>query len=181
MSADDLARFHRGDLSFFDRLVRELSPRLLCLLRAFAPDPDDAADLLQDTWTRAFEQRHSFRGDGSLLGWLAAIGRNLALARRRRSGLAPRVPIDATICSAALRAAGASPFDEAAAEERRRKLREAVLELPDRQRDVIILRVLEDRTTRETAESLGCAEGTVKATLNRALRKLEARLHEWKP
>lgn len=46
MSADDLARFHRGDLSFFDRLVRELSPRLLCLLRAFARDPDDAAGLL---------------------------------------------------------------------------------------------------------------------------------------
>jgi RNA polymerase sigma-70 factor (ECF subfamily) len=150
MTPDELARFHDGDLLLFDRLVRDLSPRLLALLRTYANDPDDGADLLQDTWLRAFERRRDFRGAGSLLGWLLVIGRNFALARRRRAQLAPMVPADDGLL-ASLRDAGPDPLAGAAAAEHRRLLREAVLALPQLQHDVVLLRVLEDRTTRETA------------------------------
>jgi RNA polymerase sigma factor (sigma-70 family) len=53
------------------------------------------------------------------------------------------------------------------------------MELPDRERDVVILRMLEGRSTREAAEALGCAEGTVKATLSHALKKLHSSMEIW--
>jgi RNA polymerase sigma factor (sigma-70 family) len=57
-------------------------------------------------------------------------------------------------------------------------LRNAVLGLPERQRDVVLLRLVEGMSTAETAQLLACAEGTVKATLHRATRKLQTLLKE---
>jgi RNA polymerase sigma-70 factor (ECF subfamily) len=57
---------------------------------------------------------------------------------------------------------------------------EAVAQLPARQRDTVVLRILEARTTRETAELMGCAEGTVKASLHQALQNLNPVLRSWR-
>ena len=58
-------------------------------------------------------------------------------------------------------------------ERRRRRVHEAVMELPERQREVVLLRVFEELSTRETAERMDCAEGTVKATLSHAVANLK--------
>ena len=55
----------------------------------------------------------------------------------------------------------------------------ALMELPERERDVVVLRMLYQRSTREAAEALGCAEGTVKAALHHALKKLQNSMEAW--
>ena len=63
----------------------------------------------------------------------------------------------------------------------RRDLNAAIMQLPDRERDVVILRLLDQRSTVETAAALGCAEGTVKAALHHAVGKLRTSIKEWAP
>lgn len=170
--AFEVARFHAGDERLFHQLVRAYSPRLLPLLRPYARDTADAHDLLQDVWLRAFTKRHHFRGDGSLLGWLMAIARTTGLAHARKHGRVVEVESSA----AAAIAVDADDDTRIDREAQRAQLRAAVAALPDRQRDVVVLRILEGKSITESARLLNCAEGTVKAALHQALRKLQERL-----
>ncbi len=69
-----------GSEHIFRRLVDAYSPRLLAVIRPFAADTDDAHDLLQETWRRAYVKRRTFSGTGSLLGWLYAVCRSVCLS-----------------------------------------------------------------------------------------------------
>ena len=174
MTLVDQRAFQRGDPLAFREAVRSLSPRLLALIRRFASSEDEARDLLQITWMKAYRSRRSFSGTGSLAGWLMSTARNVARDHVRGTRPAPCPPAATT---------SAEPGPEQLAERAamRRDITNALLDLGERQRDVIVLRLLEGRTVRETAAALGCAQGTVKATLHQALRKLEPLLEEWKP
>ncbi len=172
----EIQKFHAGDERLFRHLVEELSPRLLAVTRSFSRDLDEAHDLLQETWQRAYVKRKSFRGDGSLFAWLYAVCRNVCLAdlgrRRARGRLSEEFdPLEAT--------APSNPAMTAERGQLSRFVHRAVMDLPERERAVVILRLLEGLTTRETAAALGCAEGTVKAALHHALKKLEATMEAW--
>jgi RNA polymerase sigma-70 factor (ECF subfamily) len=171
--AFDLDGFHAGDDSLFEQLVHVYSPRLLPVLCRYAPDDQTAHDLLQEVWLRAFQKRRTFSGRGSLLGWLLAICRTVGLAAVDRR--AREVVIAADLTEANAPAMAGEYSDE------RELLRAAIAALPDRQRDVVLLRVVEGRSTTETARILQCAEGTVKATLHQAIRKLHDMLKEKVP
>ena len=67
MNMEALARFRAGEERTFQRIVEEYSPRLLGIIRPFAHDLDEAHDLLQEAWLRAYDKRRTFRGSGSLL------------------------------------------------------------------------------------------------------------------
>jgi RNA polymerase sigma-70 factor (ECF subfamily) len=165
----DLDRFHDGDEVVFAELVRVYSPRLRPFLRRYEGSNADANDLLQEVWLRAYRKRRTFAGRGSFFGWLLMVTRTVGLAavgKRAREGLMQEVPAELAL----ERDPEASTLTDA--------VRSAVLELPERQRDVVLLRLIEDRTTAETAALLHCAEGTVKATLHHAIRKLQALLKE---
>lgn len=174
MTELDPAAFRRGDPAVFGEAVHSFSPRLLALLLRYASSESDARDLLQTTWMKAFRQRRSFLGRGSLLGWLMTIARNVA-----RDALRAHVPGRETPLSGETRAEETGPDGLAERAALGRDITEALFELGDRQREVVVLRLLEGRSVRETAKVLGCAEGTVKATLHQALRKMETRLQEW--
>ncbi|MFQ5890586.1 MAG: RNA polymerase sigma factor, partial [Gemmatimonadota bacterium] len=75
----ELAGFHSGDGELFRRLVEQHSPRLLAIARSFAADVEEAHDLVQETWRRAFEKRRTYRGSGTLSGWLYAVCRSVCL------------------------------------------------------------------------------------------------------
>jgi RNA polymerase sigma-70 factor, ECF subfamily len=164
--AFDLDRFHGGDNGLFAHLVRLYSPRLVPVLRRYARDDQAAEDLLQEVWLRAFEKRRTFAGRG----WLLMVCRTVGLAAvhsRARDAL-----------TGAELAEAEAPVSAGEYEDERELLRAAILALPDRQRDVVLLRVIEDRSIAETARMLRCAEGTVKATLHQAIRKLHNVLKE---
>ena len=176
--AEAVARARTGDLDAYEALVTRytaLAHRTAVLLGA----GDDAEDVVQEAFVKAFHKLGHFRGDAPLRPWLLAIvaneTRNLHRLRRRRAGLVLR---------AASRADGPSdpaagpdlPADAAVATDRREKLLAAVRELGTRDRDVLICRFFLDLSEAETAQTLGWALGTVKSRQSRALTKLRQRL-----
>jgi RNA polymerase sigma-70 factor, ECF subfamily len=172
----DIDRLHAGDEQLFSELVRSYSPRLLPHLYRYAqPGSNDATDLLQEVWLRAFQKRRGFDGRGSLFGWLLTICRTVGMAAVARQR--PTTPV-----SSVEELAYAHDM-EPALEQRReyQRVRTAVDALPPRQREVVLLRITEERSTAETAQILGVAEGTVKASLHAAIHKLQELLREKVP
>ncbi len=161
--------FHAGDEEVFRELVTTHSPRLLPLIRSFARDEDEAMDLLQETWTRAFAKRTSYDGRGSLFGWLLSVARSVCLSAQRKHR--PTVLVghhdghDAE-----------TPLTELERRDSADRVRLALMSLTERQRAAVVLRMLEGMSTKQAAEHMGCAEGTVKATLHQALRLLKGAL-----
>lgn len=175
MTDDEVSRFHAGDERLFGQLVSEHSPRLLGAALRLTRDRAAADDLVHDAWVRAYEARRSFAGHGSVLGWLVAVLRTVHLATVRTearhvrravayAGLARRdVDVDETADAL---------VEGLDADDRHARVIHALAQLGDRQRDVVTLRVLEGLGTAATADRLGIAEGTVKATLAQALNRL---------
>lgn len=148
--------------------MRAYSPRLRPHLRRYAGVAADASDLLQEIWLRAYRKRHTFEGRGSFFGWLLMVSRTVGMAAVTRR---QREPVTHDLTELAVES-------DPDAGILRDTLRHAVLSLPERQRDVVLLRVVEGMSTAETAQLLHCAEGTVKATLHHAIRKLQELLRE---
>ncbi len=172
----DIARFRTGNHLVFRTIVERYSPRLLALVRSFVDDGDEAHDLLQDVWRRAYIKRRTFAGTGTLLGWLLTIARTVGLANVERRKSRARFDPDPSLH---MGSSGPDPSHIAEQRELAHSIRRALLGLADREREVVILRMLEQRTTRESAALLDCAEGTVKASLHSALKKLRAPLEVW--
>lgn len=150
-------------------LIREETPRLLGVLRSFTEQDEDVEDLLQQLWIIAVTHAHKRNARMPLGAWLHRVALNLGRsyfrrAKRRRwlrlrwAADLPKTTVDPPALSA-----------ESA---RRTRLWKAIAALPSLQRDVILLRLVEELNTREVAERLGRAEGTVNASLHRALKSL---------
>ncbi len=171
MTPDELVRFRSGDADLFRRLVECETPRLLGYALRLTRHAEDARELTQEAWVRAFERRSSFSGSGSLYGWLMAIAHSLfhdgLRAQRRESRMTEAVAFEEATRQ------WDSPADWPIVDTR---IADAVGGLPPQQREVVILRVLDGLSTRDTAHRLGIAEGTVKATLHAALGKLRSAL-----
>ena len=172
----DLERFHAGDELLFTNLVRLYSPRLLPYLRRYAGGNTDANDLLQEVWLRAYRKRETFLARGSFFGWMLTVSRTVGMAalnKRRRNRVTERLPEIPV----------ADDPDKGLSGDRLSGLlndavREVILALPERQREVVMLRLIVGLSTAETAKLLRCAEGTVKATLHQVTRKLQDLLRE---
>lgn len=176
MTPSELDAFRRGDRALFRRLVDEHSPRLLAVASSYTGSLDEAHDAVQEVWIRAFQRRHQLHSAGALVGWLLTTCANVCRSEARRADTRSRHVADAQ----GSRPSGPPPPNEPAERAAlRADIAEAVAALPERQRDTVVLRILEDRSTRETAELLGCAEGTVKAALHHALKKLNPLLRSW--
>jgi RNA polymerase sigma-70 factor, ECF subfamily len=169
----ELEAFWRGDARLFRRIVEAASPRLLGSVRPYVRDLDEARDLVQETWHRAFLRRKDFRGDGSLVGWLLAIARNVARAH-------VRAPASRFESRTEIGESPGNPESDLEVLELRRALLNAVDELPERERETLVHRLVLELSTRETAARLGCAEGTVKAALSHAVVKLREAMKEWR-
>ena len=159
----------------FAALVRAHTPQLLSVARAFAAGADEAEDLLQETWLVAHRD-FSRRPPGAPVGaWLHVILLNVGRARWRRRRRRERL--------LAFWGGAARPHDGTNAPDvgdalLRARLWRDVAELPELQRRVLLHRVVDELSTAETAAALGRAEGTVKASLHRALAMLRSR---WRP
>jgi RNA polymerase sigma-70 factor (ECF subfamily) len=151
--------------------IREHTPRLLAVARGFASGETEAEDILQEVWWRA-ARRACDRAPGVPLGaWLVAVTLNVGRDHRRRSERRRRLFLlwggEGQVAPPP-----ADPIHEGS------RLWSVVGSLPRLQREVVILRVIEELSTEATATMLGRAEGTVKASLSRAMEKLRKELGE---
>jgi RNA polymerase sigma-70 factor (ECF subfamily) len=155
-------------------LMLEYTGRLLPVARSFADGVTEAEDILQDVWIKVSETLHERSPDAPLGAWLYRITLNVGLSHRRRrerrrglregkTGWWDR-ELDET----------KAPSIEG--EQARSLLWKAVAELPDLQKKVLLMRVVDGMSTSEVADALGRAEGTVKTSLHRSLGKLRKKL-----
>jgi RNA polymerase sigma-70 factor (ECF subfamily) len=181
-----LERLRRGDAAAFERVVAEHSGDVYALLYRLTTDPEEARDLTQETFLRAFQSIGRFRGDANLKTWIYRIAVNQARNRWRwwrRRKRDVTVSLDATgerdeqPLSAILRDDDAiDPEQETLARERESHLREALLELKRPFREAVILRDVEGFSYEEIAETLELSIGTVKSRLSRGRFQLRRKL-----
>jgi len=175
----------RGDRMAFGAITQRCNQRLFRIARSVVGDDNEAEDVLQEAYLRAFAAMAGFRGEASLFTWLTRITLNEARGRlrKRRPSVALEALEAAQESGAALVAfprsiRGLSPEREAARSETRRLMEAAIDELPEAFRLVFILREIEDCTVEETAGQLGLRPETVKTRLFRARKLLRRALSE---
>lgn len=175
-------RLRAGDDRAFEELVISLTPKLLATARRFLQDESDACDALQDAFLSAFRAMHSFAGESKLSTWLHRITVNACLMKLRARQRRSERSIDDLL--PAFRADGHSATperewhmpSEVLSPEMRRRLVDAVDELPDAYRTVLMLRDVEGLDTAETAAALGVSENAIKMRLHRARQALKTLL-----
>ena len=163
-----------GDESCYATLVGRYRDYVYTIAVRIVGNDDDAEDVAQEAFVRAYRALPRFRGDSKFSSWLYRITTNRALTHlKRRNRRGDTVDIDAGphIEARAVddgRAEETSPELHVRDEEFRRAVRAAVTELPEQYRVVVTLFYLEERSYKEVAATLGIPMGTLKTHLHRA-------------
>lgn len=170
-----------GDRAARAALLRGLQdPWYRVCLGLLGGDPDRAREAAQETAVRFLRDLHRFRGESQLRTWSIGIAINVAREMRRARAGEVALPDGEVLAGSAPAGRGpaAPPPPDAAAEasERRDLLRSTLADLPERQREAVVLRFFEELSVEETAAAMGCAAGTVKATVHQALKALRQKL-----
>jgi len=181
-----IERLKEGDAAAFEVLIEERSGEVYGLLYRLTENSEEARDLTQETFLRAFQSIGQFRGESDLRTWIYRIAINQARNRWRWWRRRRR---DATVSLDSENAHGnqplieslpserdKSPEQETLAHERERALRKALHSLSLSYRETVILRDIEGFTYEEIAQTLGINVGTVKSRLARGRQELRQRL-----
>jgi RNA polymerase sigma-70 factor (ECF subfamily) len=168
--AADVARVLAGDLSAFEGIVERWKRRLVNLAWRFCRDRTAAEDMAQEVFVKIYRSLATFRGDSAFSTWVTAIAVNTYRSRLRAEGL-PLLSLDPA------RTFAVEPGALRGIEERQRAeaVRRAVLTLPGRYREAILLFYFEEKSLADAACVLGVAEGTLKARLHRGRELLRRR------
>jgi len=161
-----------GDTAAFDTLVTRHRRSVYQVCYRFVNHHEDAADLTQDTFVRAWKALGSFRGQARFSTWIYRIAVNVSL--NRVSLKTPRTEVvDFDLVADLREPAPGAAID---AEQRQAMVRQAVRSLPPRQRAALILRTYHDLSHQEVADIVGTSVGAVKANVFHALANLKKRL-----
>ena len=184
--AQFIDRLRAGEAAAFDRLVRERSGEVYALLYRLTNDAEEARDLTQETFLRAFQHIDRFRGEADLKTWLYRIAINQARnrwrwwRRRRRDATlsldAPDGQHEQSLGSRLRSNSSADPEQETLARERGQALAAALNTLGRPYREAVILRDVEGLSYEEIAAALEISVGTVKSRLSRGRMELRRKL-----
>jgi RNA polymerase sigma-70 factor, ECF subfamily len=172
----------------FALLFHRFRPRIERFLASRVFSPDERLDLTQTIFLRIYQGLEGYRGEGSLEGWVLQVAVNVYRKwRDRQPGgqhAVPEVSFDPSAAPEPVAAVDspfaadpASPLDHAVRRERLAALKEAIAELPPKQRHCMELRVYQERSVKEIAVALKISPETVKAHLFQARQRLWDKLH----
>lgn len=149
----------------FELLVRGYSEQLYWMIRKIVVEHDDANDVLQNTFLKAWNGLDSFHGDSKISTWLSriAINESLDFLRRKKQ---PTVSVEDITVS---RLTADEYFDGTEAEA---MLQEAIATLPDVQRTVFLLRYFDEMKYSDISQMLNTSEGALKASYHIAVKKI---------
>ena len=171
-------RARAGDDRAFRDLVERHEPRVAATVVGMLGSGDEAEDVGQETFIRLYRSLDRFRGESSLGTYLTRIAINLSLTalKKRKRRISRFVSQDET--ERDLPEASWDPRGELERKEDVRRVREAVERLAPNHRAVVVLRMIDGYSTRETSEILGIPGGTVMSRLARAMERLEREMKE---
>ena len=180
-----VARAQSGDTSAFDQLVIRYSPRLYGMIYHMTSNKEDANDLTQDVFAKAYRSLRRFRGRSSFYTWIYAIGTNMTLnflkKRNRRAAwrldnLDSGIQNDEAMVDLAH---AANPRHQSDLNELQKKLNEALQSLSNRHRAVVTMFDIQGISHAEISKILKVSEGTVRSRLFYAHRQLQGHLEEF--
>jgi RNA polymerase sigma-70 factor (ECF subfamily) len=180
-----IRRLKAGDEDAYAEVVRSLGGRMLAVARRFLHDEELARDAVQDAFLSAFRAIGTFDGDAQLSTWLHRIVVNASLMRLRTRRRKPEQSIEPLLPAFAEDGHHANrpvvAWTESAEQallrrEARARVRAAIADLPESYRTVLLLRDIEERSTREAADLLGISENALKLRLHRARQALATAL-----
>jgi RNA polymerase sigma-70 factor (ECF subfamily) len=178
--ADLIARAARGDEQALRELITMHEAAIAQTITAILGNGDDADDVGQETFIRFFNALPKFRGDASARTYLTRIAVNLSIdALKRRKRTLGWLRIGSSSDAANIQSEDET--DQVEREDIQARVRAAVESLDAGSKAVVVLRVLEEKSVRETAEILGIPDGTVMSRLKRSMAKLESQLKALKP
>ena len=170
----------RGNVNDFEKLVTAYVKNVYNIALKMVGDPDDAADMTQETFIKAYRALSGFRGDSKFSSWLYRIASNVCLDFLRSRSRHPQVSLSTV--DEDDRATFELPDMRQNPEEQLMKklgmeaVRRGLEQLPEQQRQILVLRELGGLSYAELAQTLGLEEGTVKSRIFRARKRLCALL-----
>ena len=175
-------RVQAGEVAAFDGLVRKYRERIYSVIYHLTSNRDDAADLAQDAFIKAFQSINRFKGQSSFFTWLYRIAVNTTYTHLRKSRLRSFFSLDdvqeGTERLEWFKELSVDPAigKTAYIREIQEKLNEAFQKLSIKHRTVVTLFEIEGFSHTEIAEIVGCSEGTVRSRLHYAKQQLQADL-----
>lgn len=171
-----LQRAKKGEIAAFEALVSAYERRVYSLALRSTGSEDDAADITQEVFLRAYRSLDTFRGDSGFSTWLYRITSNLCVDLARKKNSTPTEPLDEEAMGRVPETRSEHRPEEAlASSELRRELDIALSMVSEEHRKIVILRDVAGMTYADIAAALSIEEGTVKSRLARAraaLRKI---------
>lgn len=174
-------RCRQGDGLAWEALVHRYQGRVYAVAYHYLRNAEDARDVAQDVFVRIYRHLHSFQGDEAFLPWVLSLARNACIDRLRRRKARPPasdVPVDG---GPELAASGPSPEEEAAIEARKRLLYRAMSGMSDKNREILLLKEIQELKFEEISSLLALPMGTVKSRSNRARIELASKVRALDP
>jgi RNA polymerase sigma-70 factor (ECF subfamily) len=184
---DDLrcvADTRKGRTEAFGEIVRRHQDRLFNTIYRLMGDYQEAKDLTQQAFLKAYMSLERFRGSSSFYTWLYRIGVNVALDARKKRARSPDLIGDSLAAGAdddgrgGPSSAADDPAESALSREREAAVTKAIASLDELHRGVLVLRDIEGMDYDEIADVLSCPRGTVKSRLHRARLVLREKLKD---
>jgi len=176
-------RARTGDRDAFRELVERYQRKIAALALGMLHSREDALDIVQETFTKAYQNLDRFKGDAAFYTWVYRIAYNLCVDQQRRAAKEPQLTLDAEEAGRPRSLPTDAPlpdepFARARDAEIARRVRDAIRDLTPDHRAVILLRELEGLSYAEISQVLECPKGTVMSRLHYARRQLQRRLRE---
>lgn len=170
----------KGNVNEFEKLVTAYEKNVYNIALRLVGDPEDAADMTQETFIKAYRALGSFRGDSKFSVWLYRIASNVCLdflrSRSRRKQVSLSVEDEYGEAFMELPDMSGNPEEQLMKKLSMEAVRRGLEQLPPQQRQILVLRELGGLSYAELAQSLGLEEGTVKSRIFRARKRLCAML-----
>ena len=174
-----LRKAQHGDPEAFEQLITPLEQLIWRICWHYTGNRESAEDCGQETMIRIWRSLDSYRGDCALESWVYRIAANCCMDYLRKKKR------DKSVSMEPMREQGFDPADpslgteeQVVAADEQKRLREAIAQLPENQREALILTQLEKVPYEEVAKLLGVSEGTIKSRVNRAKARLKEILSE---